>query len=76
MWKKIVNFLKWAATYESNDNNKNKKEKVESVSTIVKRARNKKGQYEGDDKSTPDINEAWEGGKSPKKRGRPLKGKK
>ena len=27
-----------------------------------KRARNKDGTYKGDDPSTPDINEAWEGG--------------
>ena len=26
-----------------------------------KRARNKDGTYKGDDKSTKDINEAWEG---------------
>ena len=32
-----------------------------------KRARNKKGQLKGDDPSTPDVNEAWEGGKAPKK---------
>ena len=32
-----------------------------------KRARNKKGQLQGDDPSTPDVNEAWEGGKAPKK---------
>ena len=25
------------------------------------------GEFKGDDKSTPDINEAWEGGKAPKK---------
>ena len=31
-----------------------------------KRARTVKGRYKGDDKSTPDVNEAWEGGKSPK----------
>ena len=37
-----------------------------------KRARNKKGEYVGDDKSTPKVNEAWEGGKKPKRgRGRP-----
>ena len=29
-----------------------------------KRARNKDGTYRGDDPSTPDVNEAWEGGKS------------
>ena len=28
--------------------------------TIKKRARNKDGTYKGDDKSTPNINEAWE----------------
>tara|TARA_B100000700_G_C14823422_1_gene751089 strand:- start:453 stop:704 length:252 start_codon:yes stop_codon:yes gene_type:complete len=33
-----------------------------------KRARGKKGRYKADDKSTPDINEAWVGGKAPKKR--------
>ena len=33
-----------------------------------KRARTKKGTYKGDDKSTKDINEAWVGGKAPKKK--------
>ena len=32
-----------------------------------KRARNNKGQLKADDPSTPDVNEAWEGGKAPKK---------
>ena len=32
-----------------------------------KRARGAKGRYKGDDKSTPHINEAWVGGKAPKK---------
>jgi hypothetical protein len=31
-----------------------------------KRARNEKGQLVADDPSTPDVNEAWEGGKAPK----------
>ena len=30
------------------------------------RARNDKGQLLGDDPSTPDVNEAWEGGEAPK----------
>ena len=30
------------------------------------RARNEKGQLIGDDLSTPDVNEAWEGGEAPK----------
>ena len=33
-----------------------------------KRARNAKGQVQSDDPSTPDVNEAWEGGKAPKKK--------
>ena len=33
-----------------------------------KRARGPKGRYKGDDKSTKDVNEAWVGGKAPKKR--------
>ena len=34
----------------------------------VKRARTKRGRYKGDDKSTKDVNEAWVGGKAPKKK--------
>ena len=33
-----------------------------------KRARNKKGQLVGDNPDTPDINEAYEGGKAPTKK--------
>ena len=33
-----------------------------------KRARNEKGQLVGDDPDTPEVNEAWEGGKAPKKK--------
>ena len=33
-----------------------------------KRARGKKGRYKADDPTTKDYNEAWVGGKSPKKR--------
>ena len=33
-----------------------------------KRARTKKGRYLADDKSTPDVNEAYVGGKAPKKK--------
>jgi hypothetical protein len=35
-----------------------------------KRARTKKGRYRKDDKSTKDVNEAWVGGKAPKKKKR------
>ena len=42
--------------------------------TETKRARTKTGQLIADDPSTPDVNEAWEGGVAPKKkRGRPRK---
>ena len=37
------------------------------------RARNDKGQLIGDAPSTPDVNEAWEGGKAPKKKPTPKK---
>ena len=33
-----------------------------------KRARTKKGKYKADNKKTKDVNEAWVGGKAPKKR--------
>lgn len=42
-------------------------EEVIEVEAEVKRARNDKGQLIGDDPSTPDVNEAWEGGEAPKK---------
>ena len=32
------------------------------------RARNEQGHYVADDPSTPDVNEAWEGGKAPEKK--------
>jgi hypothetical protein len=42
-----------------------------------KRARNPKGTYRADDKKTKDVNEAWVGGKAPKKKAkRKTKGKK
>ena len=40
----------------------------EATKTKPKRARTKKGTYRADDKSTKDVNEAWVGGKAPKKR--------
>ena len=33
-----------------------------------KRARTKRGRYKGDDKSTDSYNEAWVGGKAPKRK--------
>ena len=40
---------------------------VEAEVKEIKRARNAKGQLKADDPSTPDVNEAWEGGEAPKK---------
>ena len=37
------------------------------VEADPKRARNEKGHLVADDPSTPEVNEAWEGGKAPKK---------
>ena len=42
----------------------------------IKRARTNKGRYKSDDKSTPDVNEAWVDGKSPKKKVYKIKGRK
>ena len=33
----------------------------------VNEARNEDGTLKGDDPSTPDVNEAWEGGEAPKR---------
>ena len=37
---------------------------------MMKRARNADGKFKADDKSTKDFNEAWVGGKAPKKKKR------
>ena len=36
----------------------------------IKRARTKRGRYKGDNKSTKNYNEAWVGGKAPKRKRR------
>ena len=48
-------------------------EKVVAEVSKPKRARTKKGTYKADDKSTPDVNEAWEAGNTPKKKGKKKK---
>jgi len=40
----------------------------QSIKVTPKRARSKKGQYKKDNKATPNINEAWVGGKAPVKK--------
>ena len=44
-------------------------EKFEPEEAAPQRARTAKGRYKGDDESTPDINEAWKGGRAPVKKG-------
>ena len=39
----------------------------------VKRARTKRGRYKGDKKSTKNYNEAWVGGKAPKRKSKKRK---
>jgi hypothetical protein len=43
---------------------------LELGATKPKRARTATGKLKADDPSTPDVNEAWEGGKAPKKKGK------
>ena len=54
--KRFQDFVKWF------------EELVFGVEEKPKRARTKKGRYRKDDKSTPNVNEAWVGGKAPKKK--------
>ena len=45
-------------------------ELIYGVEEKPKRARGKKGRYKADDPTTKDVNEAWVGGKAPKKKGK------
>ena len=54
------------AKYDPSDHLPESLSEAEVTDIKAKRARTAKGRYKGDDKSTPDVNEAWEGGKSPK----------
>jgi len=49
---------------------------MELSKTKAKRARTKKGRYVKDDKSTPNVNEAWVGGKAPTRKKKKAKRKK
>jgi|TARA_R110000824_G_scaffold7686_10_gene34725 hypothetical protein len=42
----------------------------------AKRARTVKGRFKADDKTTPEVNEAWESGKAPKKKAKVTRKKK
>ena len=76
----VIKFLKWSVGKSIPKKKKkkkisgvirNKKAKKWRQGTVwakPKRARTVKGRYKGDDKTTDDVNEAWIGGKSPKKK--------
>ena len=53
-WKKVTNFLQWSVSNDTKD-----VEVVDETEMETVRARNKKGRYLADDKSTPDVNEAY-----------------
>ena len=59
MWKWLEKVI---GTYDMN------KPLVLTNEVKPKRARTSRGRYRGDDKSTADVNEAWVGGKAPKKK--------
>tara|TARA_R110000751_G_scaffold105596_2_gene201590 strand:- start:412 stop:594 length:183 start_codon:yes stop_codon:yes gene_type:complete len=50
-WKKITNFVQWSV---ANDTKAVEETEMETV-----RARNEEGRFLADDKSTPDVNEAY-----------------
>lgn len=54
----------------------NIKAPVVAETATPKRARNAKGRLVADNPATPDVNEAWEGGKAPEKTTKPKKPKK
>ena len=79
-WKKVLKFLTPLPQEKSKPVvQKEVYEKAWKEATVVlkkfddepKRARGSKGRYKADDKSTANINEAWEGGKAPKKDKKP-----
>lgn len=61
-------FIKYGWAMEVKVDSVEETVQVEAEVKEVKRARNDKGQLEADDPSTPDVNEAWEGGVAPKKK--------
>ena len=65
-WSAYSDALRNLMVHENWPNLKNNDWPKEPKSTgQPKRARNSKGQLVGDNPDTPDVNEAWEGGKAP-----------
>ena len=59
----------WLASFGQPKTNPALEKEMRMMYTTTKptRARGKKGKYLADDKSTPNVNEAWVGGKAPKR---------
>jgi len=53
-WKKVTNFWQWSVS-----NDIKAVEVVDETEMETVRARNEEGRYLADDKSTPDVNEAY-----------------
>ena len=66
MMKKATDDKDWE-TVRSGEDRRIKDRGTSYRRSKPKRARGKKGRYLGDDLSTKEINEAWVGGKAPKK---------
>ena len=69
MMKKATDDKDWE-TVRSGEDRRSKDRGTSDRRSKPKRARTKRGRYKGDDKSTKNVNEAWVGGKSPKKKKR------
>ena len=69
LWELVFGTKRRSET-ERNGDRRSKDRGTSDRRSKPKRARGKKGRYLGDDKSTKDVNEAWVGGKAPKKKKR------
>ena len=62
--------------YEPGEHIPDSLSKEEVADIKAKRARTVKGRFKADDKATPEVNEAWESGKAPKKKAKVTRKKK
>ena len=69
MMKKATDDKDWE-TVRSGEDRRSKDRGTSDRRSKPKRARGKKGRYKGDDLTTEGFNEAWVGGKAPKKKKR------
>ena len=69
MMKKATDDKDWE-TVRSGEDRRSKDRGTSDRRSKPKRSRNKLGRYAGDDPTTKEFNEAWVGGKAPKKKKR------